>query len=60
MANKVPKDWIGCPSNGKRLIAAKFMTLKTPLSRQYDMKLTPEDIFHPEDIFQRAETNNVK
>ncbi|KAJ8966398.1 hypothetical protein NQ317_009630 [Molorchus minor] len=56
----VPKGWLYCPPNGNRLIAGKFMPLKTPLSNIYDEKVPEELRFTPKRIFASARSNRVK
>ncbi|XP_057666102.1 mRNA-capping enzyme-like [Diorhabda carinulata] len=55
--NSIPKGWLHCPQNGKRLIADIFMPLKTPLSRRYNV--SPKDEYPIQEIFKRAKYNKV-
>lgn len=58
--NKVPKGWVDCPKNADKLIASKFMAIKTPLDSRYINKLRPGQYFPPEVIFSKARRNNVE
>lgn len=60
MNNKsIPKGWIYCPKNAKKLMVSKFMPIKTPLSSKYNKKLQPADLFPPGEIFSKAKRNQV-
>ncbi|XP_019869452.1 mRNA-capping enzyme [Aethina tumida] len=57
--NKLPDGWFNCPKYGV-LIQNKFMPLKTPLSKNFDTKLPPENRFYPQDIFNVAKSKGIR
>ncbi|KAH7730826.1 mRNA capping enzyme domain-containing protein [Aphelenchoides avenae] len=54
----LPNRWTYCPPMGK-VVAERFLPMKTPLSTLYDELLEPKLRFHPQDVF-RCRLNGAK
>ncbi|KAI1707412.1 dual specificity phosphatase, catalytic domain-containing protein [Ditylenchus destructor] len=48
----LPNRWLYCPPMGK-VVAERFLPMKTPMSTIYDPQIEPKYQFHPQDVFER-------
>uniref|UniRef100_A0A915DGR4 mRNA-capping enzyme n=1 Tax=Ditylenchus dipsaci TaxID=166011 RepID=A0A915DGR4_9BILA len=56
---QLPPKWKNCPMIGK-VVAQKFLPMKTPLCSKFDEVIEDQLQFHPQYVFQRPLENAVK